>query len=126
VKPGGAQPVTDGGKTQVRGNGSGVGILVNEAESRQGTSTDSLRTHRKNSHEENKHGPSAARSNLRADGVCRTANGRSTEKIRLGMDLWARTAAEDNFRTGALEAAAQFAGEIQEERALTCAGHGKT
>jgi hypothetical protein len=34
--------VTDGGKTQVGGNGSGVGILVNAAESRQGTSTDSL------------------------------------------------------------------------------------
>jgi hypothetical protein len=60
VKPGGAQPATDGGKTQAGGNGSGVGILVNAAESRQGTSTDSLRTHRQNSHEENKHGTSEA------------------------------------------------------------------
>jgi hypothetical protein len=34
VKPGGAQPATDGGKTQAGGNGSGVGILVNAAESR--------------------------------------------------------------------------------------------
>jgi hypothetical protein len=39
--------VTDDGKTQAGGNGSGVRILVNAAESRQGTSTDSLRTHRK-------------------------------------------------------------------------------
>jgi hypothetical protein len=43
VKPGGAQPVTDGGKTQAGGNGSGVNV----AKSTQGTSTDSLRTHRK-------------------------------------------------------------------------------